>query len=61
MMQHILNQIRADGLVYFLFHFKSCMAHCANQKRLADNAKDTIRQAAIARYVDALYDAGDAE
>jgi hypothetical protein len=55
MMQHILNQIRADGLVYFVFHFNSCMANCKNEKRLADNAKDTIRQAAIAKYVDALY------
>ena len=61
MMQHILNQIRADGLVYFIIHFKYCMAHCANQKRLADQANDPIRQAAIARYVDALYDAGDAK
>jgi hypothetical protein len=55
MMQHILNQIRADGLVYFFFHFNSCMANCKNEKRLADNAKDPIRQAAIAKYVDALY------
>jgi hypothetical protein len=55
MKQHILDAIRADGLVYFIFHFKYCMAHCRNQKRLADNAKDPIRQAAIAKYVDALY------
>ena len=55
MMQHILNAIRADGLVYFVFHFKYCIAHYKNQKRLADNAKDPIRQAAIAKYVDALY------
>jgi hypothetical protein len=61
MMQHILNAIRADGLVYFIFNFKYCITHYKNQKRLADNAKDTIRQAAIARYVDALYDAGDAK
>jgi hypothetical protein len=59
MMQHILNQIRADGLVYFLFHFKRCIAHCANQKRLADQANDPIRQAAITKYVAALYVNGD--
>jgi hypothetical protein len=55
MMQHILNQIRADGLVYFILHFKRCIANCANQKRLADQTNDPIRQAAIAKYVDALY------
>jgi hypothetical protein len=59
MKKYILDQVRTDGLVYFVFNFKACMAHCANQKRLADNAKDSIRQAAIARYVDALYEAGD--
>ena len=59
MNKHILDQIRADGIIYFLFNFKGCMAHCANQKRLADNSNNVVRQAAIARYVDALYDAGD--
>ena len=59
MKQHILNQIRADGLVNFLFHFKRCIAHCANQKRLADQANDPIRQAAITKYVAALYVNGD--
>jgi hypothetical protein len=59
MMQHILDQVRTDGIIYFVLNFKACMAHCANQKRLADNAKDSVRQAAIARYVDALYEAGD--
>jgi hypothetical protein len=35
------------------------MAHCRNQKRLYDEANDPVRQAEVARYVDALYDAGD--
>lgn len=55
----ILAQIRANGLFYFLFNYKSCVAHCRNQKRLHDEANDPARKAAIARYVDALYDAGD--
>ena len=59
MKKHILDQVRTDGIIYFVFNFKACMAHCANQKRLADNAKDSVRQAAIARYVDALFEAGD--
>jgi hypothetical protein len=59
MKKHILDQVRTDGIIYFVLNFKACMAHCANQKRLADNAKDSVRQAAIARYVDALYEAGD--
>ena len=58
-MQHILDQVRTDGIIYFIFNFKACMAHCANQKRLADDRNDPVRQAAIARYVDALYEAGD--
>jgi hypothetical protein len=59
MKKHILDQVRTDGIIYFVLNFKACMAHCANQKRLADNAKDPVRQAAIAGYVDALYEAGD--
>jgi hypothetical protein len=59
MKKHILDQVRTDGIIYFVLNFKACMAHCANQKRMADNAKDPVRQAAIACYVDALYEAGD--
>ncbi len=59
MKKHILDQVRTDGIIYFIFNFKACMVHCANQKRLADNAKDSVRQVAISRYVDALYEAGD--
>jgi hypothetical protein len=55
----ILDQLRADGIVYFVFNYSACMAHCRNQKRLHDQANDPVRQAEIARYVDALYDAGD--
>jgi hypothetical protein len=59
MAKHILDQVRADGIIYFLLNMRGCLAHCANQKRLADNAKDPIRQAAISQYVDALFEAGD--
>lgn len=55
----VLDQIRANGVIYFAMNFKGCVAHCRNQKRLWDEANDPIRQAAVARYVDALYDAGD--
>lgn len=59
MKKHILDQVRADGIIYFILNFKACMAHCVNQKRLADDRNNSVRQAAIARYVDALYEAGD--
>jgi hypothetical protein len=55
----ILAQIRADGILYFLLNYSECMAHCKKQKRLQDERNDPVRQAAIARYVDALYEAGD--
>lgn len=55
----IFDQIRANGIIYFMLNYRVCMAHCRNQKRLYDEANDPVRQAEIARYVDALYDAGD--
>ena len=55
----VLEEIRADGIIYFVLNWRACMAHCRNQKRLWDEANDPVRQAEIARYVDALYDAGD--
>ena len=42
-----------------MLNYRACMAHCHNQKRLYDEANDPVRQAEVARYVDALYDAGD--
>jgi hypothetical protein len=55
----ILEQIAANGIIYFVFNYRGCIAHCRNQKRLWDEAHDPIRQAQVARYVDALYAAGD--
>jgi hypothetical protein len=55
----IIQQIQANGIIYFVLNYRGCMAHCRNQKRLYDEANDPERQAAIARYVDALYDAGE--
>jgi hypothetical protein len=55
----IFDEIRADGIIYFMLNYRACVAHCRNQKRLYDEANDPVRQAEIARYVDALYDAGD--
>jgi hypothetical protein len=55
----VFEEIRADGVIYFVLNYRECMAHCRNQKRLWDEANDPERQAAVARYVDALYDAGD--
>jgi hypothetical protein len=55
----IREQIAANGIIYFVFNYSGCIAHCRNQKRLWDEAHDPIRQAQVARYVDALYAAGD--
>lgn len=55
----VLDQIRANGIIYFVLNFKGCMAHCRNQQRLWIEANDPEQQAAVARYVDALYAAGD--
>lgn len=55
----IIQQIQANGIIYFVLNYRGCMAHCRNQKRLYDEANDPERQAAIARYVDALYEAGE--
>ena len=55
----IIQQIQANGIIYFVLNYRGCMTHCRNQKRLYDEANDPERQAAIARYVDALYDAGE--
>lgn len=55
----ILEQIQANGIVYFLLNCRACVAHCRNSKRLYDEANDPVRRAEVDRYVDALYDAGD--
>jgi hypothetical protein len=55
----IVDQIRANGIIYFVLNFKGCVAHCRNQQRLYMEANDPIRQAEVARYVDLLYAAGD--
>jgi hypothetical protein len=55
----IREQIAANGIIYFVLNYRACIAHCRNQKRLWDEAHDPIRQAQVARYVDALYAAGD--
>ena len=59
MKRFIVAQLQADGLIYFIMHFRACMDHCRKEKRLDEERNDPIRQAAIARYVDALYEAGD--
>lgn len=55
----IIEQIRANGVIYFALNYSGCIAHCRNQKRLWDRANDPKIQSQVARYVDALYDAGD--
>ena len=55
----IRAQIRSDGIVYFILNFRGCMAHCRNQKRLWDAENDPAQRELTARYVDALYRAGD--
>jgi hypothetical protein len=55
----IFDQINADGIVYFIFNYSGCMAHCRNQKRLYDASIDVKNQASVALYVDALYAAND--
>jgi hypothetical protein len=55
----IIEQIRANGVIYFALNYSGCIAHCRNQKRLWDRANDPAIQSQVARYVDALYDAGD--
>jgi hypothetical protein len=55
----IFEQICANGIIYFALNYGGCIAHCRNQKRLWDQANDPAIQAQVARYVDALYDAGD--
>ena len=58
-MKYLLLAIRHEGIVYAALNYRFCIAHYKNQERLARQAADTIRQAAIGRYVDALYEAGD--
>ncbi len=58
-MKYLLLSIRYDGLLYALWNYRDCIAHYKNQERLAKEAADPVRQAAVARYVDALIDAGD--
>lgn len=55
----VLDQIRANGIIYFVLNYSGCVSHCRNQKRLWDEANDPIRQSAVAQYVDLLYAAGD--
>ena len=55
----IRDQIRSDGIVYFILNYKGCVAHCRNQKRLWDAENDPVEVAKTRRYVDALHDAGD--
>jgi hypothetical protein len=59
LLSFILEQIQANGMIYFVLNYRACAAHCRNQKRLWDEANDPVRQAEVARYVDALRDAGD--
>jgi hypothetical protein len=58
-MKYVLLAIRADGIIFTALNLRFCIAHYKNQDRLARQAADPIRQAAIGRYVDALYEAGD--
>jgi hypothetical protein len=58
-MKYLLLAIRHEGIVYAALNYRFCIAHYKNQERLARQAADPIRQAAIGRYVDALYKAGD--
>ena len=59
MFKFAMLAIRADGLLYFMCNARDCIAHYKNQQRLNDEAQDPVRCAAVKRYVDALYDAGD--
>ena len=54
-MKYLLLAIRHEGIVYAALNYRFCIAHYKNQERLARQAADPIRQAAIAKYVDALY------
>lgn len=58
-MKYLLLAIRHEGIVYAALNYRFCIAHYKNQERLAQQAADPIRQAAIGRYVTALHDAGD--
>ena len=58
-MKYLLLAIRHEGIVYAALNYRFRIAHYKNQERLARQAADPIRQAAIGRYVDALYKAGD--
>jgi hypothetical protein len=58
-MKYVLLAIRADGVIFTALNLRFCIAHYKNQERLARQAADPIRQAAIGRYVTALHDAGD--
>jgi hypothetical protein len=58
-MKYLLIAIRTDGLIYALRNYRDCISHYANQERLARESADPVRQEAIARYVNALHDAGD--
>ncbi len=55
----VVEEIRADGIVYFLLNYKGCIQHCKNQKRLYEERTDPTKVEQTKRYVDALYQAGD--
>lgn len=55
----IFDQIRANGIIYFMSNYSDCIAHCSNQKRLHHAMNCPIEQAKTACYVDALWRAGD--
>lgn len=58
-MKYLLLALRYDGIIFTALNPRICIAHYKNQERLQKQAADSVRQAAIGRYVDALWDAGD--
>jgi hypothetical protein len=58
-MKYLLLALRYDGIIFTALNPRFCIAHYKNLERLDKQAADPVRQAAIGRYVDALWDAGD--
>ena len=58
-MKYLLLALRYDGIIFTALNPRFCIAHYKNQERLEKQAADRVRQAAIKRYVDALWDARD--
>lgn len=58
-MKYLLLALRYDGIIFTALNPRFCIAHYRNQERLEKQAADRVRQAAIKRYVDALWYAGD--